>query len=279
MFFPQRYISDLTLISVLSIYNFWLSFDFCSFHRNIQPSFYSILWPIFYVISILRSLVEITPVSTTFCGDYPYKHSFYSSWLIIVGIIAPSELMFFVCKTSYILYLIFYMTSEFVMMLLGTSIVMSQWIMMLLCVHIMPSQCTMALQWVSLRLLFITMSSYDIMKYPYAKTNHMISTEWSLTHLFFLYYLCSSLHRYSRILDIYLCRSLTMFINILSPFSLSMLLSCSSNMCLFITISFFFVFLLAVLSHSYFSPSSSFSHSLKPPNSCWYPQTSSFMAI
>ncbi len=32
-------------------------------------------------------------------------------------------------------------------------------------------------------------SSCGLVKYPYSKTIHMISTEWSLTHLFLLYYL------------------------------------------------------------------------------------------
>ncbi len=40
-----------------------------------------------------------------------------------------------------------YVKSQWVMMLLGTSIVKSQWVMTLLCVHIMESQCIITFLW------------------------------------------------------------------------------------------------------------------------------------
>ncbi len=90
---------------------------------------YGVILSVFYVISIFRSLLEITPC----------EHYFYVPCLI--------------------------MTSQWVMTLLDMSIVMSQWVLMLLCVHIMPSQWIMALVSEPL-LLCITMPNYDIAVCP-----------------------------------------------------------------------------------------------------------------
>ncbi len=56
--------------------------------------------------------VEITPVHTTLCEDHPCAHYFYVPW---------------------------FMTSQWIMILLVTSIMTSQWVVILLCVDIMAS--------------------------------------------------------------------------------------------------------------------------------------------
>ncbi len=56
-----------------------------------------------------QHFVVIAPVHTTFCGDCPCVHYFDVPWPSII--------------------------SQWAMMLLWTSIVMSQWVMTLLCVH------------------------------------------------------------------------------------------------------------------------------------------------
>ncbi len=63
--------------------------------------------------------VDITPLRTTLCGDYPCEHYLYIQWLI--------------------------MTSQWLMTLLDTSIVISQWEMTLLGIHIMIAQCILML--------------------------------------------------------------------------------------------------------------------------------------
>ncbi len=72
----------------------------------------------------------IVIVLTMFCGDLPL-------WALLL------------CSmTHYDITMghdIAEVASQWVMMLLGTSIVTSQWVMILLCVHIMTSQCIMTL--------------------------------------------------------------------------------------------------------------------------------------
>ncbi len=57
----------------------------------IRPA-YVILWPVFMWSPYPRSLIEITPVSTTFCGDYPCEYYFLwrlSLWTLLFVEIIP----------------------------------------------------------------------------------------------------------------------------------------------------------------------------------------------
>ncbi len=48
-------------------------------------SYYAVQWLVFTWYPYPWSLVEITPVLTTFCGYYPRVHYFYVPWLIMTS--------------------------------------------------------------------------------------------------------------------------------------------------------------------------------------------------
>ncbi len=79
---------------------------------------YAVLWPVLNGISIPRSPAEIPFWALLFVG-IPYGHYLFVPWPI--------------------------MTSQYVIVLLGMSIVISQWDMMLLWAHIMMLQCILML--------------------------------------------------------------------------------------------------------------------------------------
>ncbi len=124
----------------------------CNISRNISSK-YVILWLVFTWSPYHWSLVEITPelitpVCTTFVfHDLLWHHN---------GSQNHKECLM--------------VASQWVMMLLGTFIVMWQWVLTLLYVHIMASQCLMML----LLLLCITMPNYNIAVSP---VNH-----YNITH-------------------------------------------------------------------------------------------------
>ncbi len=102
--------------------------------------YYSLLWLIFMWSPYPWSSVEITPVLTTLCGNYPCASYFYVPWLIMPDVSrllrvphVALEWVMMLLGTSIVML-------QLVMVLLGTSIVMLQLVMMLLCVHIMASQ-------------------------------------------------------------------------------------------------------------------------------------------
>ncbi len=91
-------------------------------------------WLVFTWSPYPWSLVEITHVLATFCGDYLSVHYFYVPWLI--------------------------MTSQWITRLLGIPIMASQWVMMLLGTSIVMSQWVMTFLWTSFAMYYYAKLCY-----------------------------------------------------------------------------------------------------------------------
>ncbi len=102
--------------------------------------YYSILWPVFTWYTGKCSLNGDQPDRGPYSGDQSVRGIHYDITIGLQGM--------------------FIVTSQWVMMLLRTSIVMSQWVMALLCVRSIASQCILTLLWSSHVLLCLFMLIY-----------------------------------------------------------------------------------------------------------------------
>ncbi len=133
-FLHEHYFSKKSpLWSLLFVEITFVSTTFCGDHPcEHYFSRRSPLWALHFV--------EITLVSTTFCGDHPCEHYFLRSplWALLFVEITSVSTTFCGDHPCEHYFFLFHDLLQWVITLPGMSIVMSQWVMTLLSINIMP---------------------------------------------------------------------------------------------------------------------------------------------